>query len=234
MWTIEQSLIGRIAVPPTLPPNFAVFCTTGDYEGRVTPDLMTVARERFGVEATLTTCVQVHGKRVERAFHSKDWRECDSCDALWSGETHTALGIKVADCLPITMVDPSHSVIANIHSGWRGAVQQIAAETIDAIAGSTAFDTSSAHAYLGPSIRACCFEVGEEVAGQFDARFIDRSRAKPHVDLVAFTTAILRERGFADERISDSELCTRCEGSLFHSYRRVGKGGGRNLAVVAQ
>lgn len=234
MWRIETSRIGRIAVPPALPPNIALFCTTIDHDGRVTPALMDVARERFGVEATLTTCVQVHGKRVERATHSADWRECDECDALWSGETHTALGIKVADCLPITMVDPSHAVIANIHSGWRGAVQQIAAETIDAIAGSTAFDTGSAHAYLGPSIRSCCFEVGEEVAEQFDARFIDRSRPKPHVDLVAFTTAILRERGFADERISDSELCTRCEGSIFHSYRRVGQGGGRNLAVVAQ
>ena len=238
MWRIETSSIGRIAVPPFVPAGFAVFCTTIDYEGRITadlaPQLTGVARERFGVEASLTTCVQVHGKRVSRANRSSAWRECDACDGLWSDETRTALGIKVADCLPVTMVDSTHSVIANVHSGWRGAVQHITAETIDTIARSTSFDAATANAYLGPSIRVCCFEVGEEVAEQFEARFVDRSRAKPHVDLVAFTRESLRERGFAADRISDSELCTRCDGSIFHSYRRVGKGGGRNLAVVAQ
>lgn len=238
MWTIEQSTIGRIAVPPSLPPGIALFATTRDYFGRITPELAhaltNVARDRFGVEATLTTCTQVHGKSVARANASKTWRECDSCDALWSDETHTALGIKVADCLPVTMVDPTHSVIANAHSGWRGAVQLITAETIDAVTRSTPFDTASAFAYLGPSIRACCFEVGDEVAEQFDARYVDRSRAKAHVDLIAFTSDVLRSRGFAAERISDSELCTRCDGSVFHSFRRDGKGGGRNLVVVAQ
>jgi polyphenol oxidase len=238
MWTIESSRLGRIAVPPFIPRGFAVFCTTRDYDGRITGEraneITAVARERFGVEAELTTCVQVHGVRVERATSSKQWRECDSCDALWTDVTHAALGIKVADCLPVTMVDPTHAVIANAHSGWRGAVQRITAETIDAVTRATAFDTAAAHAYLGPSIRACCFEVGEEVAGQFDERYIDRSRAKPHVDLIAFTRDILRERGFADDRISDSGLCTRCEGSIFHSFRRDGKGGGRNLQIVAQ
>ena len=238
MWTIEQSPIGRIAVPPHLPPGIALFSTTGDYFGRITPelsrDLTGLARDRFGVEATLTTCTQVHGKSVVRANASKTWRECDSCDALWSDEKSTALGIKVADCLPVTMVDPTHSVIANVHSGWRGAVQQITAETIDTLTRSTPFDTASAFAYLGPSIRACCFEVGEEVAEQFDPKYADRSHAKPHVDLIAFTTDILKGRGFAEERISDSGLCTRCDGSIFHSFRRAGKGGGRNLVVVAQ
>ena len=238
MWTIEPSPLGRIAVPPDVPAGFALFTTTRDYAGRNTTglanELTGVARERFGVEATLTTCLQVHGKDAARATPSKQWRECDSCDALWSDAKHTALGSKVADCLPVTMVDPTHSVIANVHSGWRGAVQQITAGTIDTIASSTAFEAASAHAYLGPSIRVCCFEVGEEVAEKFDARYVDRSYDKPHVDLVAFTTDILRARGFAAGRISDSELCTRCDGSLFHSYRRDGKGGGRNLAVVAQ
>ena len=238
MWRIQPSRIGRIAVPPFVPEGFAVFCTTRDYQGRITSelanDLTAVVREVFGVESKLTTCVQVHGVRVERATHSNEWRECDDCDALWTDVTHAALGIKVADCLPVTMVDPTNAVIANAHSGWRGAVQRITAETIDTLTRSTAFDTASAHAYLGPSIRVCCFEVGEEVAEQFDAHYVDRSHPKPHVDLIAFTTDVLRERGFADERISDSGLCTRCEGSLFHSFRRDGKGGGRNLQIVAQ
>ncbi|MBV8519089.1 MAG: polyphenol oxidase family protein [Acidobacteria bacterium] len=233
MWTIEPSSLGRIAVPPQIPDGFAVFCTTRDYPGKIVADELTRAiAERFSIDASLTTCVQVHGAHVVRARRENAWRECDSCDALWSDEMHTALGIKVADCLPVTMIDPLQRVMANVHSGWRGAVQRITAETLDALTRETRFDAAQSFAYLGPSIRACCFEVGEEVASRFDEQFVDRSRAKPHVDLVAFTAALLRERGVT--RISDSELCTRCDGSIFHSFRRDGKGGGRNLMLVAQ
>ncbi len=239
MWNIETTAtLGRIAVPDVLPPNTAVFCTTRDFSGRLNPDVTnTIAQtihERFGFETALTTCTQIHSATVTRATAARKWRECDACDALWSDETHVALGIKVADCLPVAMVDPSHSVIADVHSGWRGAVQGITRATIDAISRDTAFDAHSAYAYLGPSIRVCCFEVGEEVAAQFDERYLDRSRAKAHVDLAKYTIDILRERGFRDDRISDSGLCTRCEGSIFHSYRRDGAGGGRNLTIVAQ
>lgn len=238
MWQFESSTIGRIAVPPYVPPRFAVFATTRDFAGfldaAAVDAISAVIRDRFGIDATLTTCAQVHGADVRRAIAEKEWRECDSCDALWSDERGVSLGIKVADCLPITMVDPSHSVVANIHSGWRGAVQNIAAATVDALVGETPFEPPTAIAYLGPSIRVCCFEVGEEVATRFAPDFVDRSHERPHVDLPAFTIDILRARGFRDELIFDSELCTRCEGSAFHSFRRDGSGGGRNLAIVAQ
>jgi YfiH family protein len=234
---IETSAIGRIVVPPQVPPGFALFYTTRDFDGRLSDDvargLSALIAERFGVDATLATCTQVHGARVVRAGGENRWRECDSCDALFSDATSTALGIKVADCLPITMVDPIHSVIANVHSGWRGAVQQIAAATLDMVASQTRFDAAQARAWLGPAIRVCCFEVGEEVATQFDERFVDRTRgAKPHLDLAAFSKDILQSRGVAD--VIDTGLCTRCDGSIFHSFRRDGKGGGRNLAIVAQ
>ncbi|HEX7707006.1 MAG TPA: polyphenol oxidase family protein [Thermoanaerobaculia bacterium] len=238
MWTIEQTSLGRILVPPRLPPEVAVFATTVDFEGRITPliskRIEAVVQERFGIDATLATCNQVHGASIQRAVKETAWRECDSCDALWSDHRQVALGIKVADCLPITMVDPVHSVIVNVHSGWRGAVQQITANAVDTVAAETSFDARSTFAYLGPSIRACCFETGEEVASRFDDRYVDRSRSRPHVDLIGYTTASLRERGIPAGQIFDSGHCTRCEGSIFHSYRREGKGGGRNLAIVAQ
>lgn len=234
MWSIETTTkLGRIAVPPFIPPGFAVFCTSRDFDGRLSgerADLLTgVVRERFGIEATLATCTQVHGVTVHRATHEGSWRECDSCDALWSDHPHVALGIKIADCLPVAVLDPTNGVIANAHSGWRGAVAGVTAAALDA----SRVDPVSSFAYLGPSIRTCCFEVGEEVASQFHARYIDRGQAKPHVDLVSYTMDILRERGFSEERISDSGLCTRCEGSIFHSYRRDKEARGRNLQIAA-
>jgi polyphenol oxidase len=229
MWSIEQSALGRIVVPPSVPPGFAVFCTTIDYPGRIVAgDLTSLIHQRFGLQTSLTTCRQVHSATVVRGQREESWRECDSCDALWTDEKQSALGIKVADCLPIALIDASRGVIANVHSGWRGAAQRITAAALDA----APLDPSATLAYLGPSIRQCCFEVGDEVATQFDAAFVDRSRPKAHLDLVAFTTALLRERGVT--QIDDSGLCTRCEGSIFHSYRRQGPNGERNLMLVCQ
>lgn len=244
MFQVEQSPLGRIVVAPSLPAGKALFYTTADFHGRLddemTGQITSLIAERFGVEASLTTCKQVHGVTVRSAHAEKNWRECDSCDALWTSERHAALGIKVADCLPVTIMDDQHDVIANVHSGWRGAVQRITATTLDTLQRQTTFDPAAASAWLGPAIRACCFEVGEEVVGQFSAsypnvaRFVDRSRAKPHVDVPGLTVELLRQCGFNASRIFDSGLCTRCNNSIFHSFRREGRGGGRNLAIAAQ
>jgi YfiH family protein len=214
--SIEHTSIGRVVIPPGVPRGFKVFYTTIDFDGRIDERI-----RDFVSPATLSSCHQVHGAKICRApVHESE------CDALWTDAKNSALAIKVADCLPVSIIDPKNSVIANIHSGWRGTVQNITAATLATIGGAPRF------AFLGPTIRVCCFEVGEEVATQFDAQFVDRSLGpKPHVDIAALTTAVLRAHGI--ENIIDTGLCTRCDGSLFHSYRRD-KRSGRNLAIVAQ
>src|SRR5258708_38929403 len=97
---VVDSAVGRIVIPPDLPTGFALFYTTRDLLGRLddvtVSDLMDVIRLQFGVEAVLTTCTQVHGATVRHAVPGNAWRECGSCDALWSSDARTALGIKVA------------------------------------------------------------------------------------------------------------------------------------------
>ncbi|MEK6371090.1 MAG: polyphenol oxidase family protein [Acidobacteriota bacterium] len=234
---IEDTTLGRIVIPEPLPEGFALFYTTADFDGRTDdPELLAVLRDRFGIEASLETCNQIHSAHIHRAPATRE------CDALFTDQRGVALGIKVADCLPISLCDPAHRVIANIHSGWRGAAQQITAATLDTLARETAFHPPSSYAYLGPSIRVCCFEVGDEVAVQFDGRWIDRTRGpKPHIDLVRMTEAVLRDRGVAN--VIDTGLCTRCDAPQprnpataqprFHSYR-CDKRSGRNLAIAAQ
>jgi YfiH family protein len=208
--------LGRVVIPPGVPPGFRVFYTTIDFDGRIDDRI-----GDFVSPATLSSCHQVHGAKVCRApVHESE------CDALWSDEKNSALIIKVADCLPVSIIDPKNSVIANIHSGWRGTVQNITAATLQAMR----FDAAASCAFLGPTIRVCCFEVGEEVAEQFDGPFVDRALGpKPHVDIAAYTTAVLRKHGI--QNIIDTGLCTRCDGSIFHSFRRD-KRSGRNLAIV--
>ncbi|MGA7617594.1 MAG: polyphenol oxidase family protein [Thermoanaerobaculia bacterium] len=246
-WTVEDSPFGRIVVANSRPPATALFYTTADDSGRLGEDVVDRLREwigeRFGISIDrFGTCSQIHGTGIQPVTAADSaWCETEGCDALWTAEPKAGLGIKVADCLPVALVDPDAFVIADIHSGWRGTVKKITERTVSRLREESGFEAARAHAYLGPSIRRCCFEVGEEVVDTFIATFgelawphIDRSFGpRPHLDLAALTRDILLQLGLRSETIHDSELCTRCDGSLFHSYRRSGPGSGRNLAIVA-
>jgi hypothetical protein len=244
-WIFEQSALGRVLIAPSLPDNAALFYTTADFDGRISAEaaerLRAFMRDRFSIDARLATCGQVHGIRVEQIKAAREsWCEFGGCDALFTDERNVALGIKVADCLPVTVLDSGHSVAANIHSGWRGAASNIVAHTLETMRRGIRFDPSRSSAWLGPSIRACCFEVGEEVIAQLELTrrpvepHVDRARGRrPFVDLPALAREVLTGAGIPSERVFDSGICTRC-GEGFHSYRRDRGVSGRNLAIVVQ
>ncbi|MHB0969321.1 MAG: polyphenol oxidase family protein [Thermoanaerobaculia bacterium] len=245
VFAVEPSPLGRVVVAGNTPPGSFLFYTTSDFEGRLDPSvaaaLEAFVADRGGIRATLATCRQVHGDAAAIVATSlSKWNEFSDCDALWSGARDVALGIKVADCLPVSLIDPEASVIMNVHSGWRGAARGIVPKTIAEVEDATAFRARRASAWLGPSIRSCCFEVGPEVVDHFEsafegiAHFVDSSRARPHVDVPGLTAELLRRAGVPSASIFDSEVCTRCPDSMFHSCRRDRGGSGRNLAVVAQ
>src|SRR2546423_1125850 len=159
--SVEHTAIGRIVVPPDVPPRFRLFYTTIDFDGRIDDRI-----REFLAPATVYSCHQVHGNQAmavgrtplaedmsQRPTANGERRSEPTCDALWSEGTNSALAIKVADCLPVSIIDSEHVITANIHSGWRGAVQQITAKTLDA----APLDPRHSIAFLGPTIRVCCF-----------------------------------------------------------------------------
>ncbi len=242
-WTVEQTHIGRITVPARLADGVAVFCTSSDFEGRLTSESVDAVRgvllDRFGCQGSLASCGQVHGGAVANATGTDQWHETPGCDALVSTDDQVALAIKIADCLPISIHDARTATIAAAHSGWRGAAADIVSATIARMSSLHGTKTSDVRAWLGPSIRVCCFEVGEEVVDALRAthgdigEFVDRSRgAKPHVDLSGLTTRILVRTGVSHDAIDDSGICTRCDDSIFHSFRRDRDASGRNLMVI--
>lgn len=94
-----------------------------------------------------------------------------SGDALLSCHPGILLTIRVADCMPVFIVDPERRVIAAVHAGWRGALNRIISKTVGEML--RTFDSSpgSLLAAIGPSIRECCYEVGQEVVDAFCGAF---------------------------------------------------------------
>jgi purine-nucleoside/S-methyl-5'-thioadenosine phosphorylase / adenosine deaminase len=92
-------------------------------------------------------------------------------DALITDQPGILLSVLVADCLPVLLVDPQHRVLAAIHAGWRGTLARIVEKTPSEMQRLFRSRPESLLAVLGPSIRACCYEVGEEVVEAFQRSF---------------------------------------------------------------
>ena len=92
-------------------------------------------------------------------------------DALLTGEAGILLSVRTADCLPVLLVDPKHRVVAAVHAGWRGALARLVEKAVGEMRRMYGSEPESLLAVLGPSIRACCYEVGAEVEEAFQGRF---------------------------------------------------------------
>lgn len=176
---------------------------------------------------------QVHGVAVVEAPVIAG--PAPEADAIWSGRAGDAVGVKTADCVPLLLVDPRAKRVAAIHAGWRGTLAEIARVAVAqwVAAGSRPTDL---HAAIGPSIRSCCYQVGEELSAQFRARFgpaVSSQRdGRPMLDLQAAVVASLTGAGIPREQIDDLGLCTACD-SRFFSHRRDHGITGRHFSFVA-
>lgn len=92
-------------------------------------------------------------------------------DALVTDQPAVLLSVRTADCLPVLIVDPRRRAVAAVHAGWRGLLKRIVEKTVERMHGVFGSEPRDLVAALGPSIRACCYEVGPEVVGAFHEQF---------------------------------------------------------------
>ncbi len=184
----------------------------------------------------LFTARQVHGARVALVVDGvlPERVATVEADALVSVVPESVVGVYTADCVPIVFADGEGRVAA-AHAGWRGTVQGVAPATVEALV-SVGARRESIRAALGPSICAHCFEVGEEVAAEFErlapSAVLRPAGQKPHVDLWEANRRLLLDAGLALGNIDASPPCTMCEAERFFSFRRDGAKIGQHLSFV--
>lgn len=193
--------------------------------------------EAVGFDSTrLFQTKQVHGARVVEANgRPGDW-VAEEADALVARHgSGNAVGVRVADCVPILLADTVSGDVAAVHAGWRGITGRAIGAALAQLS-----TTSRIVAAIGPSIGVCCFEVSREVADQIAASAhgvnVIRAHANPEkafVDLRAAARAQLVHAGVPNDQIDDVPGCTRCDATHFYSYRRDGDNAGRLIGVIA-
>lgn len=198
---------------------------SGDHAHAIAKNREKIAR-LMGVK-TLISTNQVHGAEIGLVTAAPF---AETCDALVTQEKAMGLMIKHADCQAAIVYDPIKQVVANIHSGWRGSVQNIYAKTIDFLKRTAGSKPENLLVGISPSLGPECAEFIHfrkelpESFWQFQVR-------PNYFDFWAISRAQLHEAGVLPHHIQVAELCTFKEKSDFFSYRRD-KVTGRHATVA--
>ena len=172
---------------------------------------------------------QVHGDGISFV---KSGGVCGESDAMITDKNNIGLAISTADCCAVFIYDPVNKVVAGVHSGWRGTSKTILVKVLQTL--SNDFDSAPGDliCYLSPSISATNYEVGVEVAEQFDLNYLKQKNEKYLLDIPKINEDILLNYGVDPHNIQVSNLCSYEYSSILHSYRRDGKKSGRALGVI--
>jgi hypothetical protein len=188
----------------------------------------------------MVCAAQVHGARVAVVTAADSGRGANdaadaipAADALVTDAPDLLLTLFFADCLPILLADPRRRVVAVAHAGWRGLVDGVIENTVAAMAERFGTRPEDLVARIGPGIGPECFEVGPEVAAQFDAAFVlPGSGDRRYVDLKSAASARLRAAGVPGHHVDVCPDCTACATDRYFSHRRENGHTGRIAAFV--
>ena len=189
---------------------------------------------------THTTNVRLVSERDfgKGVITDRDYRDVDGLITNIPGVTLVTF---FADCVPLYFVDTKKRVIGLSHSGWRGTVNRMGAETIRRMTEVFGTNPADVVACIGPSICQECYEVGSEVIEQFqtafdekhyDNLFYEKPNGKYQLNLWEANRIVLSEAGIPESQISVTDICTYCNPDLLHSHRRCAEKRGNLCAFL--
>lgn len=204
--------------------------------GRSTEDLPEAVTENRGrllaslglAPDRLATAGQVHGARVVEVVAPGHHGECD---ALVTRVPGLALAVTTADCMSLLYVAPGG--VAAAHAGWRGTAEGMPGAALAALCACAGCSPAQVQVHIGPCIRACCYEVGEDVASRFPPAAVRPTSGRPRLDLPAAARLALEGLGVPPESIHDTGACSACEPHWYFSHRRDAGRTGRLWGVAA-
>jgi polyphenol oxidase len=175
---------------------------------------------------TVAHARQVHGAELwhHRTAPAPGVLVMDGLDGHHTGAAGLLLAVGIADCVPVSLVEPEARVVAIVHAGWRGTAAGIVERGVAALGAAERLE-----AHCGPAICGPCYEVGPEVhAAVHPDREPPAGRAT--IDVRAAIAARLVAAGVPPTRITLSTHCTRCGAGGFFSHR--GGDEGRQAGVL--
>jgi copper oxidase (laccase) domain-containing protein len=169
-------------------------------------------RDAIGIgDWPLFTAQQIHGNKiaiVDNCSRGPVGREFPGCDGIITNQRGVVLGVYVADCCAVYIVDSKTPAIGLVHSGCKGTELGVVTNAIRQMMDRFGSNPGNMIAQFSPCIRP------------------------PHYE-VDFAAEILRQcRELGVTEIHDSGVCTACKLDCYYSYRAEKGKTGRMLALL--
>lgn len=173
----------------------------------------------------LQTLYQVHSPKVLTITEPVLASPRPQADAMVTNIPGLILGALSADCGPVLFCEPEAGIIGSAHAGWRGALDGVLENTVQAIV-NLGGERSKIRAVLGPCIGQDNYEVGSEFVAEFTSR--DQTYEQYFRPSIDPARKMFDLWGFIVDRLSLSgvqatslNLCTYADEARFFSYRRT-------------
>lgn len=190
----------------------------------IAPDKFTCPRQQH----TAVVDELAEGRRAGTGAVSEE-SAFDPCDGLVTLLNAAPVMLHFADCAPVVLsaTNPAgEPVVAVLHAGRQGLVHGVVENGVKLMVEAGPIPPETIIAAVGPAIGACCYEVGEAIADEFEERFGAETVSRSHgqasrLDIQGAARRALLAVGLRPENIHVLEICTACDNNFF-SYRRDG------------
>lgn len=142
-------------------------------------------------------------------------------DSIITNSNTTSLGVRVADCAAIILVDPVTKAFGVIHSGWRGTKLNIVGKTVNKMVDTFNLNPKNIKAWLSPMVCGKCYQVGPEFNDYFNPKYLKKNRANLTFDNRQAVVDQLTAADILEENLIVDQRCT-IEDSTLPSHRRNG------------
>lgn len=153
---------------------------------------------------------QVHGADIALVHKDSPAQIWPGVDGMMTPDAGVLLGIYVADCGAVYIVDPVRRVVALLHSGKKGTEGNITGKAISMMTRQFRSDPADMVVALSPCVRPPAYEV------DFASEIRDQAIAA----------------GVPETQFTDSGICTATELKDYYSYRMEQGSTGRMLALL--
>ena len=160
-------------------------------------------------------------------------------DALITNVKKIALGVVVADCVPVLIYDKNLKIISAIHAGWKGVYKEIIKKVVKFFI-KKGSNTKNLVAVIGPSISEKSYEVQKDFKSKFlkkdkQSKFFFKIRKnKTYFGLNKYVYNQLKKIGIKNLEIINKDTFDQ-KNNFFSSRRSIQNKEndyGRNISII--
>lgn len=191
----------------------------------------TTLSQILGIDATRITSprqrhtseISILGKDEIGSGSDSEESAFDPCDGLGTELSGAPILLHYADCVPVVLLGGKWGkpAVMVLHAGRQGLMEGVIDRGVQQMREGFSLELDCISAAIGPCIGPCCYEVGEEMAHEFEGRFGPDAVNSGFLDLRAAAVSDLIKAGVYQDNISILDICTSCDPD-FYSYRRDG------------